>query len=647
MNRFVTVNPSECIDCHVCEVACALAHGDGEWPAHRGQFRPRIHLVKGCGPVTCRQCNKAPCVASCPTQALVFQYNSVRLHEEKCIGCKNCLLACPFGAIEPAASEDVMSKCDLCEQTEQGKPACVASCPTQALQVMDENTLTRLRQYRQYATADDKALRPVAGRAAKALDKLPRIGARKLKPTERARHFCEIYQGLSPSQAGYEAERCLYCAQKAWCGWACPLHNAIPDFIRLVQEGRIIDAAELSHQTSSLPEICGRVCPQDRLCEGACTLSGRSGAVSIGNLERYITDEAFRQGWRPTPPAIEARHEKVAVVGAGPAGLGCADILARSGVQVDVYDRYPEIGGMLTFGIPSFKLDKQLMATRRAIFSEMGIKFHLNCEIGRDLPFSRLLADYDAVFLGVGTYKLMHAGLEHEDAPGVIQALPYLTANTRRVMGLAEDELQPYVSLKGKKVVVLGGGDTAMDCVRTAIRQQAKQVICAYRRDEESMPGSKKEVANAREEGVEFMFNLLPQYIELDKGGRLSGIGMIRTVAGEPGSDGRRRPQPVKGSEFVLAADALILAFGFQAHEMPWLAGQAIRFDRWGLIKTGQAGRTTQTHHPKVFAAGDAVHGADLVVTAMAEGRRSAREMLAMFEQSAEMTRAERKESAL
>ncbi|WP_380183145.1 FAD-dependent oxidoreductase [Kalamiella sp. sgz302252] len=634
MNRFVTVNPGECIDCHVCEVACVLAHGDGEWPAIRQQFRPRIHLVKGCGPVTCRQCNSAPCVASCPTGALAFSRSSVQLYEEKCIGCKNCLLACPFGAIEPAASTETVSKCDLCQQSEKGAPACVASCPTQALHLMDEKALAQLQHSRQHASAEGRKHPATARRAARLLDKPARIGARKLEAKARKQHFHEIYQGFSPAQAVYEAERCLYCAQKAWCGWACPLHNAIPDFIRLAAQGKIIEAAELSHQTSSLPEICGRVCPQDRLCEGACTLNGRLGAVTIGNIERYITDEALKQGWRPTFPSVEPRREKVAVVGAGPAGLGCADILKRGGVQVDVYDRHPEIGGMLTFGIPSFKLDKQVMVNRRAIFSEMGIRFHLNCEIGRDMPFSRLLEEYDAVFLGVGTYQLMQAGLEHEDAPGVIQALPYLTANTRRVMALEEDKRQPYISMKGKKVVVLGGGDTAMDCVRTAARQQAKQVICAYRRDEESMPGSKKEVANAREEGVEFMFNLLPQFIELDKSGRLSGIGMIRTVLGEPGSDGRRKPQPVKGSEFVLAADALILAFGFQAHEMPWLAGQDIRFDRWGLIETGVGCYTTQTNNPKVFAAGDAVHGADLVVTAMAEGRRSAREILAMFAQN-------------
>ena len=637
MNRFVMVNASECIGCHVCEVACVLTHNDLVWPDSRDRFRPRIHLITGNHqPVamTCRQCNNAPCVASCPTEALVFSQQSIQLREEKCIGCKNCMLACPFGAIEPAAAGQVMMKCDLCQQSEAAQPACVSSCPTQALQLIDEKVLKRLRQHRQHLSAGGKGgLVSNMGRGVQVLDKSPRIGARKLAAQKRKYHFDEIYQGLTQPQACYETERCLYCAQKAWCNWTCPLHNAIPDFIRLAGEGRILEAAELSHQTSSLPEICGRVCPQDRLCEGACTLNGTPGAVSIGNIERYITDEALKLGWRPDMKGIKARPQRVAIVGAGPAGLGCADILIRNGISVDVYDRHPEIGGLLTFGIPSFKLDKKVMVARHALFSEMGIRFHLNCEIGRDISFGRLLADYDAVFLGVGTYKLMMAGLEHEDAPGVMQALPYLIANTRKVMGLEEDKQQPYMSLKDKKVVVLGGGDTAMDCLRTAVRQQAESVVCAYRRDEKSMPGSKKEVANAMEEGVEFMFNLQPQHIELDKAGRLSGIGVIRTMPGEPGSDGRRRPQPVAGSEFVLPADALIMAFGFQAHDMPWLAGHDIRFDRWGQIKTGQQGTVTQTHNPKVFAAGDAVHGADLVVTAMAEGRRSAHEIIAMFDQ--------------
>lgn len=642
MNRFIIADPSECIDCHVCEVACVLSHNELRWPDARSQFRPRIHVISSGShppvPLTCRQCNNAPCVASCPTQALIFDRQSIQLVEEKCIGCKNCLLACPFGAIEEAVKPDRMMKCDLCQQSQSGQPSCVSVCPTGALQLIDDAGLTQLRQYRLDVSASGEGrLTLGAGRGQKMADKAPRVGADKLTADERKLHYNEIYQGLTEPQIRFETERCLYCAQKAWCSWKCPLHNEIPDFIRLASEGKIFEAAELSHSTSSLPELCGRVCPQDRLCEGACTLHDRSGAVTIGNIERYITDQALALGWRPDMQGVQSRPERVAIIGAGPAGLGCADILVRNGVSVDVYDRHPEIGGLLTFGIPSFKLDKQLMITRRAIFSDMGIRFHLNCDIGRDVAFADLLKNYDAIFLGVGTYGLMKAGLNNEGAPGIMQALPYLIANTRRVMGLEDDLHQPYVTFKGKKVVVLGGGDTAMDCLRTAIRQQAAQVICAYRRDEESMPGSKKEMTNAREEGAEFMFNLQPQFIELDDKGRFSGIGMVRTVAGPLGSDGRKRPQPLAGSEFVLAADALILAFGFQPHEMPWLAGQGVRFDGWGLIRTGNNGRSTQTDNRKIFAAGDAIHGADLVVTAMAAGRLSAREMIEMFNEQSRL----------
>ncbi len=470
------------------------------------------------------------------------------------------------------------------------------------------------------------------GLAARLLNRPPRRGAGKITAEERKTHFDEIYPRLDASQACYESERCLYCARKAWCNWTCPLHNAIPDFIRLVNEERITEAAELCHQTSSLPEICGRVCPQDRLCEGACTLKNRSGPVSIGNLERYITDTAFEMGWRPEIGAVSPRPEKVAIIGAGPAGLGCADILARNGIQADVYDRHPEIGGLLTFGIPPFKLDKQLMARRREIFNAMGIQFHLGCEIGRDIPFSELMDSYEAVFLGTGTYGLLQAGLDNEDAPGVVQALPFLISNTRRVMGLEDDPSYPWSNVKGKNVVVLGGGDTAMDCLRTAIRREAASVTCAYRRDEASMPGSKKEVTNAREEGVDFVFNVQPLYIKRARKGEVTGIGLIRTRPGSPDADGRRRPEPIEGSEFVQPADVLIMAFGFRPHAMPWLDGFGIERDDWGLIKTGVGEQlTTQTSQRKVFAGGDAVHGADLVVTAMAAGRQAASDIITML----------------
>ena len=641
MNRFIVADVANCIGCHACEVACVTAHHQDAWPAQRSAFVPRIHVVfhrNASTATTCHHCNDAPCVTSCPTQALYVANDSIQFTQSECIGCKNCVVACPFGAIEMVASgEDgpqLAQKCDLCRDRPSVEQACVASCPTQALRVMDESALKRLQRERQIRSAQGQPLAERRGARREAiLDKAPRVGAKKLAAEERKAHFAEIYQRLSECDAEYESERCLYCAQKAWCNWTCPLHNHIPDFIRLVREGKIIEAAELCHQSSSLPEVCGRVCPQDRLCEGACTLKNEGGAVAVGNLERYITDTALAMGWRPTTGEVTPRRERVAIIGAGPAGLGCADILARAGVQVDVFDKHPEIGGLLTFGIPSFKLEKTVMALRREIFSDMGIRFHLNQEVGRDVDFSELLANYDAVFLGVGTYGLMGAGLDGEDAPGVIQALPFLIANTREVMGLEESVEYPLTDIKGKRVVVLGGGDTAMDCLRTAVRRGAESVTCAYRRDELSMPGSKKEVVNAREEGVAFQFNVQPQYILRNRKGQVSAVGMIRTEMGEPGPDGRRRPRPIAGSEFELPADVLVLAFGFQAHDMPWLRGHGIKLDRWGQIVTGGKGRgTTQTSHDKIYAGGDAVHGADLVVTAMVAGRQAASEMLARFD---------------
>ncbi|TNV21941.1 4Fe-4S dicluster domain-containing protein [Buttiauxella sp. B2] len=638
MNKFIAVDAQECIGCHVCEIACAVAHNHQQWPESVTAFHPRIEVIslqQNHVTVTCHHCNNAPCVTSCPVDALTYCNEQVHLNEARCIGCKSCVLACPFGAIEMVGSGNKSSyqaqKCDLCEQSETGQPACVANCPASALKLVDDSALDTLRQRRQHAAVSGKSIsRP----RHHLLEKPTRKGADKIPAELRKMHFEEIYQGLTTHQVISESQRCLYCAQKAQCNWTCPLHNAIPDLVRLVAEGKIIEAAELSHQSSSLPEICGRVCPQERLCEGACTLKPHSGAVAIGNIERYITDTALAQGWWPkVSPEIKKRQERVAVIGAGPAGLSCADILARNGIQVDVYDRHPEIGGLLTFGIPPFKLDKQLLTMRREIFISMGIEFHLNCEIGRDISFTDLMDNYPAVFVGVGTYGLMRAGLEHEDSPGVVQALPLLTASAYRVMGLADDDSAPWIELKDKRVVVLGGGDTAMDCLRTSVRRGATSVTCAYRRDEASMPGSKKEVVNAREEGVEFLFNVQPQLIKRNDKGEVTGVGLIRTQMGEPGSDGRRRPQPIAGSEFVLPVDVLVMAFGFQPHPMPWLRTHQVTFDKYGLIQTGQAGRlSTQTQNPKIFAGGDAVHGADLVVTAMVAGRQAAQDILAVLE---------------
>jgi glutamate synthase (NADPH/NADH) small chain len=319
-----------------------------------------------------------------------------------------------------------------------------------------------------------------------------RVDPRKKPISSRKKQFVEIYEPFSAKQVDSQSERCLDCGTP-YCEWKCPVHNYIPQWLKLIKAGKVIEAAELSHRTNSLPEVCGRVCPQDRLCEGSCTLNEEFGAVTIGNIEKYISDTAFAMGWKPDMSHVVWSDKKVAIIGAGPAGLGCADVLARNGVKPVVFDKHPEIGGLLTFGIPSFKLEKSVMENRREIFEGMGIEFVLNTEVGKDIDLQSIVNEYDAVFLAVGTYQNIRAGLDNENAEGVFDALPFLIANTNYQMGY-NDSPADYVNMKGKSVVVLGGGDTAMDCVRTSIRQDANHVICAYRRDESNMPGSAREV---------------------------------------------------------------------------------------------------------------------------------------------------------
>ncbi|MBT8149123.1 MAG: FAD-dependent oxidoreductase [Gammaproteobacteria bacterium] len=458
----------------------------------------------------------------------------------------------------------------------------------------------------------------------------------------RQSEYVEIYEPFTPVEVAEQSHRCLACGNP-YCEWKCPVHNFIPNWLKLITEGNILEAAELSHQTNTLPEVCGRVCPQDRLCEGACTLNDGFGAVTIGSAEKYINDTAIAMGWRPDMSDVVASGKRVAIIGAGPAGLGCADVLARAGVAPVVYDIYPEIGGLLTFGIPEFKLEKSVLRTRREIFTGMGIEFRLNTEVG-DSPsgiaenfvaIDDLETEFDAVFMGMGTYTSMKGGFPGEGLTGVHEALPFLISNVNKNQGWQKPG-DKHINLAGKRVVVLGGGDTAMDCNRTSIRQKAASVTCVYRRDEVNMPGSRREVTNAREEGVQFLFNRQP--IEIVGDGKVEGIRMVETRLGEPDESGRRIPEPIAGSEQVLPADAVLIAFGFRPSPAGWFAKFQVELNDWGGVvvgaedaapaPAGATGHKFQTANKKIFAGGDMVRGSDLVVTAIWEGRQAAEGIL-------------------
>ena len=450
-----------------------------------------------------------------------------------------------------------------------------------------------------------------------------RIDPAKKSIADRKINFVEIYQPLSQDQSIGQADRCLDCGNP-YCEWKCPVHNYIPQWLELVTEGKIFEAADLCHQTNSLPEMCGRVCPQDRLCESACTLNDEFGAVTIGNIEKHITDTAIKQGWKPDLSHVVKTGKRVAVIGAGPAGLACADVLTRNGVDAVVYDRHAQIGGLLTFGIPSFKLEKNVIQTRREILEGMGIEFRLNTNVGTDVSFDDLSNEYDAVFLALGTYKDMTGGFENEGAKGVYNALDFLIGNTQQLMEITENA-KPYVNFKDKKVVVLGGGDTAMDCVRTSIRQGATEVTCAYRRDEANMPGSPREVQNAKEEGVNFEFNLQPLDIAVDDNGKAIGVKFVKTQLGAPDANGRRNPEPIAGSEFVMQADAVVIAFGFLPSPPQWMIEAGVELDPKGrVIAKDNTEFALQTSKQNIFAGGDMVLGSDLVVTAIDQGRKAA-----------------------
>jgi len=451
----------------------------------------------------------------------------------------------------------------------------------------------------------------------------PDVYPLKVRKTE----FREIYKPYDPDEAASQAERCLDCGNP-YCEWKCPVHNYIPNWLKLAGEGRIMEAADLCHETNSLPEVCGRICPQDRLCEQACTLATGFGAVTIGAIERYIVDEALKQGWRPDLSHVKTKPWSVGIVGAGPAGLACADILTRNGISVTVYDRYPEIGGLLSFGIPDFKLELQVMRTRREVLEDAGVHFRLNCEIGRDIQATDLENMHDALFFGLGTYRPVEASLPGADQGGIVPALEFLIGQTAHMYGL---DLPGYehIDLKGEDVLVLGGGDTAMDCVRTAIRQGASTVHCVYRRDRQNMPGSPREVSHAMKEGVRFEFNSQPLRL-IHENNSLVGLEIAKTrlVATE---GGRATPEIIRGSEQVIPATALIFAFGYRPSPPQWLQALGVNMEDSGLVAMDQR-LPGQTSNPAIFAAGDMVRGSDLVVTAIADARDTAQSIIQYLE---------------
>ena len=453
----------------------------------------------------------------------------------------------------------------------------------------------------------------------------------------RAEDFREIADRYAAPDAEAQAGRCSQCGVP-YCSVHCPLHNHIPDWLRLTAEGRLREAYELSNSTSTMPEICGRICPQDRLCEGNCVIefSGH-GAVTIGSVEKFITDKAWDEGWVEPVRLGPARGQSVGVIGAGPAGLSAAEYLREMGYDVHIYDRHDRAGGLLTYGIPGFKLEKHIVMRRVARLEEAGIVFHTSFEIGSDATLEELRAKHDTILIATGVYKARAIKAPGIGAAGVVEALDYLTASNRKGFG---DSVPAFddgsLDAEGKNVVVIGGGDTAMDCVRTAIRQGAASVKCLYRRDRANMPGSQREVANAEEEGVEFVWLSGPEAFDSDGngGGKVTGVRASKMRLGAPDASGRRAPEVDPGGAFQLQADLVIKALGFEPEDLPRLFGsEGLGVTRWGTLRTD--GKTMMTSLDGVFAAGDIVRGASLVVWAIRDGRDVAAHMHAWMKAKA------------
>jgi glutamate synthase (NADPH/NADH) small chain len=444
----------------------------------------------------------------------------------------------------------------------------------------------------------------------------------KRTAAQRIADFDEIYGRFDPERAVEQASRCEQCGIP-FCQIHCPLHNNIPDWLKLTAEGRLEEAYELSSATNNFPEICGRICPQDRLCEGNCVIEKGFNAVTIGAVEKYITDTAFDMGWiKPARPR-EERRESVGIIGAGPAGLAAADQLRRHGYQVHVYDRYDRVGGLMIYGIPGFKLEKEIVLRRHRLLADGGVTFHLGSEVGGAGPgFEALRRRHDALLVATGVYRPRDVELPGSELGGIVPALDYLTASNRKGLGDVVPAFESgALNAAGKNVVVIGGGDTAMDCVRTAVRQGALSVRCLYRRDRANMPGSMREVQHAEEEGVEFVWLAAPEaFVGAE---RVGAVQAHRMRLGAPDATGRQVPEIVPGSAFRLEADLVIKALGFDPEDLPTLFGSsALKVSRWGTVTIDW--QTMMTSIPGVFAAGDIVRGASLVVWGVRDGRDAA-----------------------